>query len=157
MPEIQAYRRVLALLNLDGTDETLARKALLLARLNRAELVFLHLIAPDAALDGYPAAGAKAEAAAFEAAARRRLDFLAARLGAGEAECVALYGPARQMFRLALSKWQPDLVVATREADFLSGAHDVLILGKPDRAFGGRGIGRLPAWLDARLPAAARY
>lgn len=156
MPEARPYRRVLALIRLDGTDENIARKALLLARLNRAELVFLHLIEPDAALDGYPAAGARADASALAAGALRRLDFLAAQLGAGEAECVALHGPARQMFREAVKKWQPELVVSAQDFDFLAGAHDVLILGRNSRAQGGRPVGRFLNWLGAQLLPAAR-
>ncbi len=157
MPEARPYRRVLALIGLDGTeDEKIARKALLLTRLNRAQLLFLHLIEPDAALDGgYPAASAKNDAAALEAGAARRLDFLAAQLGAGEAECVALHGPARQTFRQALKKWQPDLVVSAQDFDFLSGAHDVLILGHNGPPQGGKAIGRFLNWLGAQfLPAA---
>lgn len=152
MPEARPYQRVLALVSLDGTDERIMRKALLLARLNQARLVFLHLVEPDAALDGgYPSAGARADAAALERGALRRLDFLAAQLGAGEAECVALHGPARQRFNQAAKKWQPDLVVSAQDFDFLSGAHDVLTLGRGRRKKGGRLIGRLLDWLGAQL------
>lgn len=156
MPEARPYRRVLALIRLDGTDESIARKALLLARLNRAELLFLHLVEPDAALDGYPAVGAKSDAAALEAGAVRRLDFLAAQLGAGEAGCVALHGPARQMFKQAVKKWQPELVVSAEDFDFLAGAHDVLILGRRSRSGGGKFIDRVLGWLGAQLLPAAR-
>lgn len=156
MPELRPYRRVLALIRLDGTDGNIARKALLLARLNRAELLFLHLIEPDTALDGHPAAGARADAAALEAGAVRRLDFLAAQLGAGEAECAALHGPVRQMFKQAVKKWQPELVVSAQDFDFPSGAHDVLILGRNSRAQGGRLVGRVLSWLGAQLLPAAR-
>ncbi|MEW6132602.1 MAG: universal stress protein [Pseudomonadota bacterium] len=157
MPEARPYRRVLALIRLDGTDEHIARKALLLARLNRAELLLLHLIEPDAALDGgYPAAGARKEAAALEAGAVRRLGFLAAQLGAGEAECVALHGPARQTFRQAVKKWRPELVVSAQDFDFLSGAHDVLILGRNSRAQGGWLVGRFLNRLGAQLLPAGR-
>lgn len=156
MPEARPYQRVLALICLDGTDENIARKALLLARLNRAELLFLHLIEPDAALDGgYPAAGAKNDAAALEAGAMRRLDFLVAQLAAGEAKCVALHGPARQSFKQAVKKWQPELVVSAQDFDFLSGTHDLLILGRNSRAQGGRLIGRILNWLGAQLLPAA--
>lgn len=156
MPEARPYRRVLALIRLDGTDEKIARKALLLARLNRAQLLFLHLIEPDAALDGgYPAASAKTSIAALEAGALRRLDFLAAQLGAGEAECVAQHGPSQQSFKRVLKKWQPDLVVSAEDYAFLSGAHDVLILGQNSRPQGGKLIGRFLGWLGAQfLPAA---
>ena len=156
MPEARPYRRVLALIRFDGTDERIARKVLLLARLNRAQMVFLHLVEPEAVLDGgYPAASAKSDAAALKAGALRRLDFLAARLGAGEAECVALHGPAQQMFKRALNEWRPDLVVSAQDSAFLSGAHDVLILGHNCRPQDGRLIGRILNWLGTRLQPAA--
>ena len=156
MPEARPYRRVLALIRLDGTDENIARKALLLARLNRAELLFLHLIEPDAALDGgYPVSSAKADAAALETGASLRLDFLAAQLGAGEAECIARCAPAQQGFKQQLRKWQPDLVVSAQELPFLSGPHDVLILGHNKQPHGGKLIGRFLSWLGVQfLPAA---
>lgn len=157
MPEARPYRRVLALINLDGSDERIARKALLLARLNRAQLMFLHLIEPEAALDGgYPASSAKSDAAALEAGALRRLDFLAAQLGAGEAQCVARHGPARQCFRELLREWQPGLVVSAQELAFLPGAHDVLILGQNKQPKDGKPITRFLGWLGAQLLPAAQ-
>ncbi len=156
MPEAHPYRRVLALINFDSTDETIARKALLLARLNRAQLVFLHLIEPNAALDGgYPAASTKADAASLEAGARHRLDFLVTQLGAGEAECMACSGPLRQTFKQVLQTWQPDLVVAAAEAGLPTGSCDVLILGQNNSPKGGRLIGRFTAWLSGSLQPAA--
>lgn len=157
MPEARPYQRVLALIRFDGTDEKIARKALLLARLNRAQLVFLHLIEPDAALDGgYPVTSAKTEAAALEAGALRRLDFLVARLGAGEAECIARCGPAQQGFKQQLREWQPDLVVSAQDFAFLTGPHDVLILGHGGQTKGRRLISRLANWLGSQfLPVAS--
>lgn len=156
MPDSHPYQRVLALIKLDGTDEKIARKALLLARLNRAQLLFLHLVEPDAALDGgYPASSAKADADALEAGALRRLDFLSAQLGAGEAECIAQHGPSQQNFERVLKTWQPDLVVSAQDFPFLYGAHDVLILGQRKRPKIGRLIGRLASWLGLQtLPTA---
>lgn len=151
MHETHPYQRVLALIDFDGADEKIASKALLLARLNRAQLVFLHLIEPDAAMDGgYPVSSPKANAAALEAAARRRLDFLAAQLGAGEAECIARCAPAHQGFQQQLSAWRPDLVVSAQDPGFLDGPHDVLILGRGGKRKGGGLIGRLLAWLNAQ-------
>src|SRR5512147_442589 len=61
MPELRPYRRVVALIRFDARDGVTAEKALLLARLNRAELDFLHLIAPGGNLDGgYPGASPSA-------------------------------------------------------------------------------------------------
>lgn len=152
MHETHPYQRVLALIDFDGADEKIASKALLLARLNRAQLVFLHLIEPDAAMDGgYPVSSPKANAAALEAGALRRLDFLATQLGAGEAECIARCAPARQGFQQQLSAWRPDLVVSAQDPGFLGGPHDVLILGH-SRKMKDRGLlARLTAWLGAQM------
>lgn len=156
MPEAPPYQRVLALIKLDRTDERIARKALLLARMSRAQLLFLHLIEPDAALDGgYPAAAASTGAAALEAGAVRRLEFMATQLGAGEAECIARSGPLRQTFRQVLQTWQPDLVVAAAEPDLPTGHCDVLILGQRNAPKRGRLTGRLAAWLNSSLRPAA--
>ena len=156
MPEARPYQRVLALIDFDSTDERIARKALLLARLNRAQLAFLHLIEPDAALDGgYPASGPKADAAALETAALRRLNFMSAQLGAGEAECIAQFGPAHQAFKRKLQEWQPDLVVSAKDAHYLTGLHDLLILGQASRVGAGKTFKRLASWLSAKLQPAS--
>lgn len=156
MPEARPYQRVLALIRFDATDERIARKALLLARLNRAQLTFLHLAEPDTALDGgYPAASAKADALALEAGALRRLDFMAGQLGAGEARIIVRVGQARREFKQLLSEWQPDLVISAQEPGFMAGPHDLLVLGQQGRLTGGRTLGRLVSWLSAQfLPAA---
>ena len=156
MPEAHPYRRVLALISFDNTAETIARKALLLARLNRAQLVFLHLIEPDAALDGgYPAASAKLNADSLEAGAVRRLDFMAAQLGAGEAECIARHVSTRQATNPVLQSLQPDLVVAATEFGLQPGSYDVLILGQGRRPKGGRLVSRLMGWLGGSFQPAA--
>lgn len=152
MPEARPYQRVLALLNFDGADEQIARKALLLARLNRAQLMFLHLIVPDATLDGgYPAASAKTDALALEAGALRRLDFMVSQLGAGEARIIARVGQARQEFKQLLRECQPDLVVSAQDLGFLAGPHDLLILGQSARLTGGRTLRRLVNWLSTQF------
>jgi len=156
MPEAHPYRRVLALISFDSTDETIARKALLLARLNRSQLVFLHLIEPDAALDGgYPAASAKDNATALEAGALHRLDFMATQLGAGEAECIARHVSTRQSINPALQSLQPDLVVAATEYGLRPGSYDMLILGEGRRPKGGRLVSRLMGWLGSSFQPAA--
>lgn len=54
-PSMHDYRRVLALVDFSDAGSTVARRALNLARLEGAELAFLHLINPDPSLDGgYP-------------------------------------------------------------------------------------------------------
>jgi hypothetical protein len=156
MHQTLPYRRVLALINFDSSDEDIARKALLLARLNRAQLVILHLIEPDAALDGgYPAASAKADAASLEAAALRRLSFLSAQIGAGEAECMACFGPRRQTFRQVMQSVQADLVVAAMDPGLPTGSSDVLILGHDKKRAGGRLVSRLLGWLGGSFQPAA--
>ena len=144
MPELRPYRRVLALIDFDDLDGLTAEKALLLARLNGAQLDFLHLIAPDGHLDGgYPNGNPQNTARSLEAASLRRLDYLAARLGAGEATCHALHGPLRQSFQKHVEARQPDLVVTGRPRPYLSGTHDVLILSAAQP----HGRGKLLAWL----------
>lgn len=144
MPEPQPYRRILALVRFDASDEVIAGKALLLARLNRAHLDFLHLVEPDGALDGGYASGSRHMAArALEAAALRRLAFLAARLGAGEACCHARYGPRSQGFARHIRQLPPDLVVTGEASASVDGPHDVLMLSA-GRRHGGRGW---PTWL----------
>src|SRR5512139_2100608 len=113
MPEMRPYQRIVALIDFDDLDGQTAEKALLLARLNRAKLDFLHLIEPDGALDGgYPGGNSQATARSLEAASLRRLNFLAAQLGAAEATCHAIHGPLRQGFLRHVEEWRPDLVVA---------------------------------------------
>ncbi|MHB1351901.1 MAG: universal stress protein [Thiobacillus sp.] len=137
MPETRPYRRVLALIGFDANDALVARKAATLAHLNHAELDFLHLIAPDALLDGGYAGGSpRATAREFEQAALRRLRFLAAQCGAGEAQCHAVYGPRRQGFAHHLEARDAELVVTAEPVFCPAGAYDLLVLGrkKPRRA-----------------------
>lgn len=137
MPETRPYRRVLALIGFDANDALVARKAAALAHLNHAELDFLHLIAPDALLDGGYAGGSPhATARELEQAALRRLTFLAAQCGAGEARCHAVYGPRRQGFTHHLDARDAELVVTAEPTFCSAGAHDLLVLGrkKPRRA-----------------------
>ena len=154
--EMKPYRRVLTLIDFDPQSEQVARRALLLARLNQAKIAFLHLVEPDAALDGgYPASSPKTYANALETASLRRLNFLVAQLGAGEAECLTQCGPAHQTFKQHLQEWQPDLVVSAKDFSFLSGSHDLLILGQRSQTRGGRMLKRLTNWLSSQfLPAA---
>lgn len=155
MHETHPYQRVLALINFDGSDEKIARKALLLARLNRAQLLFLHLIDPDASLDGgYPVASAKAEAAALEDGAMRRLDFLRAQIGADEAECVTRHGPTREGLEHQLRAWQPDLIVSGLDPGYLTGNQDLLILGQTNRLSGGA-FRRISNWLSTQFQPAS--
>jgi nucleotide-binding universal stress UspA family protein len=140
MPELRPYRRVLALIRFDDLDAETARRALMLARLSRAELDFLHLVEPDGLLDGgYPGAGPHSDARALEAASLRRLAFLAASIGAAEARCHAAHGPLRQRFAQHVAEWQPDLVVTGSPAGYLEGMFDVLVLS-PVRRTRGRGL-----------------
>lgn len=153
---MKPYRRILTLIDFDARGEQVARRALMMARLSQAELAFLHIVEPDAAMDGgYPVSSHQANAHALETASVRRLDFLAGQLGAGEAECIALYGPARQSLRQALKTWEPDLVISARELDSLSGPYDILILGQRNGRKGGGIIRRIANWLGGQLLPAA--
>lgn len=145
MPEMRTYQRVLALIDFDALECQAAEKALLLARLNKAELDFLHLVEPDAALDGgYPNGNPRATAHSLETASLRRLEFLAARLGATEARCHARHGPLRQGFLRHVREWQPDLVVTGGHHGYLAtGSHDVLILSASKRPRRGGMLTRL--------------
>lgn len=124
------YRRILALVDFD--DTRVAHRALNLARAMGAELAFLHLIAPDPALDGgYPIPGRAELASGFEEAAKRRLDFLRASLQGDGTALLCRYGPPAQAFADCLAEWRPDLVVAGADPGYLGGRHDLLLLGQP--------------------------
>jgi nucleotide-binding universal stress UspA family protein len=139
MPDFRPYRRILALIRFDAMDGATAEKALMLARMNQAQLDFLHLIEPDGTLDGgYPGSTRQATVRDLEHASLRRLDFLAARLGAGEARCHAIYGPLRQGFQRHVRESQPDLIVTGEQAAYLAGSHDVLVLSAARRPQRGR-------------------
>jgi nucleotide-binding universal stress UspA family protein len=147
MHETLPYRRVLALIRFDSTDEKIARKALLLARLNRAQLAFLHLVEPDESMGGgYPGIQSSLIAATMEKDAIRRLDYLTVRLGAGEAECLADFGPRSQMFQRTLRNWQPDLVVVAGPPPARVDTADCLITAQSLQAGGGK-LRRWGEWL----------
>jgi nucleotide-binding universal stress UspA family protein len=132
------YRRILALIDLSKEGAAVARRALHLARLGGAELVFLHLVEHDPVLDGgYPPPGRDVERSAYEQAALRRLKFLADGLDAKEAVLQARFGQAAQGFADCIADWQPDLVVVAQDPGYLSGRHDLLTLGRAS-AGGGR-------------------
>lgn len=132
------YRRILALVDFSTDGATVARRALRLARMERAELAFLHLIPPDTALDGgYPAPGPNALAEGYEKAALRRLTFLRATLEADGVHLLARYGHPAGGFADCISQWRPDLVVAADNPGYLGGRHDLLTLGRKRRPTGG--------------------
>ncbi len=148
MPELHPYRRILALVRLDASDDVIVGKALLLARLNRAHLDLLHVVELDGALDGgYPRGSQRATVRALEAAALRRLEFLAASMGASEACCHARYGQRRQVLERLIRQTPPDLVVTGEASACVDGAYDTLVLSA-GRRHGGRG---LSAWLAGVL------
>lgn len=126
------YRRILALVDFSNTGTAVARRAIKLARMDRAELAFLHLIGPDAGLDGgYPQPSRKECKTVYEQAALRRLAFFSANLGvnSGDAALWAHYGHPGRAFSDCVSAWRPDLVVADSDPGYLGGPHDLLILG----------------------------
>lgn len=144
MPDLQPYQRILALIDFNGLDRRTAEKAILLARLNRARLDFLHLIETDGTLEGgHPGSNPRATSRGLEAASLRRLNFLAAQLGVEAANCHALYGPLRQGFLKYVQAGQPDLIVTSMQHAYLAGAHDLLVLSPPKRPL----RGKMRAWL----------
>jgi hypothetical protein len=136
---MRPYRNITALIELDGRDEKLAKKALMLAHAHQAKLAFLHLIPPDGELEGgYPALSPRAQSQQLEIAATRRLEFMAGCLGADEARCIALYGSARECFEHHAHECQPDLVVSNSAHNYLEGPHDLLILAPAQNPMPGR-------------------
>lgn len=132
------YHRILALVDFSDAGAAAARRALSLARMEGAELAFLHLIPPDASPDGgYPAPGSKVQAESYEQAALRRLAFLRANLEADGAELLARYGYPARGFSDCISQWCPDLVVAGDDPGYLGGRHDLLTLGRGSGPMGG--------------------
>jgi universal stress protein A len=151
MPDAPAYRHILALAALDAFDRPVLARAALLARLSGAQLSVLHVVEPDAALDGgYPAGSAASRAAAMEQAARRRLEFLAAQAGVSQAVCHAVQGQQRQVLQRELQVLRPDLVVMGRPDACPPGAFDTLILAATQRR-GGRLLSSLGRWLAPQL------
>jgi nucleotide-binding universal stress UspA family protein len=125
------YQRILALVDFDRDGAAVVRRASRLTRLGQAELALLHLIEPDPNLDGgYPMPSRTSLRDGYEQAALRRLGFLAASLDAGEAVHLARYGRAAEMFAEGVAAWRPDLVIAAADPGYLSGRHDLLILGR---------------------------
>lgn len=140
------YRRILAVVDFNDHATTVVQRAMKLARLERAELILLHLIEPDAALDGsYPLPSRKATAQALEAAALRRLTFLATQLRADAVQLISRCGSPVQNFSSCISEWRPDLVVAESDPGFFAGQHDLLTLGRARRG------GKLQRWLRTWL------
>lgn len=152
MPDPYAYRHILALLGFDGLDQQIVARATSLARLSGARLSLLHVIEPEAALDGgYPVGNAATRAAALKQATRR-LRYLAASAGLEQAKCHAVYGPRGQMLRQEMAELRPDLVVMGRPGPCPAGAYDILTLAAA-RQRGGRLLPALRAWLLPRATA----
>ncbi len=142
------YRRILAVVDFNESGRAVARRAFSLARLGGAELALLHLIEPDASLDGgYPPPSRAEIKNSHETEALRRLTFLAANLDAGEAKLLARHGQPRQAFVDCIAEWKPDLVVAGGNPGYLGGRHDLLTLGQANSGVGGRLLRLLQAFI----------
>lgn len=156
MPETPPYRRILALVELNGNDAALLGQARLLARLCGARLDLLHLVdlPPDG--EGYPQADRAQAARTYEAEATRRMAFHAGRHGIGPDACHARHGPAAQGFRAFVRDQAPDLVIVPRHlAELASGPWDVLALGRKSPCTGRGLLARLRGWLTI-APAPSR-
>lgn len=137
------YRRILALIAFEKSDVAVLRRALGLSQLSGAELTLLHLIPLDAELDGgYPSATLAETRHAYEAAAERRLRFLAASQGVEAVGTVARYGTKGACFSGFANEWRPDLVIVAEDPGYIHGRHDVLTLGRKPK-HGGRLIALL--------------
>jgi nucleotide-binding universal stress UspA family protein len=152
-PVERTYGRILAWVDLDqGGGEPVARRALHLARITGAKLVLFHAIRPEHnASDGYPAPSRASLKQSYETAAQARLRQIANWVGAGDAECHAIYGPSpAQSFAAYAAQWAPDLVVARADAtgDVAEGRWDVLSVQSAARSRRGH-LARLFEWVLA--------
>lgn len=155
MPDRPPYRHIFALVHLDGRDDAVIGQAHLLAGLCGAQLDLLHLVDLPPAGDGYPVPGRAQTAAAYEAAAHRRMAFLASRYGLEAEHCHARHGPAERGFRDFVRLHEPDLlVVAHDQAEFVAGPWDVLALRTKSRAGGWGLLDRLRNLFAAHRPPA---
>ncbi len=148
-PIDRTYRRILAWIDLDQGGEAVARRALHLARMTRAQLVLFHAIPPEHSVgDGYPVPNRASVKQSFESAALARLKQIANWLGAAEAECHAIYGTSpAQAFASYAEQWAPDLVVtpADHTRHVSEGRWDVLALRGSPRSRRGQ-LARLFDW-----------
>lgn len=128
------YQRILAIVDLDDSDSIVLQRAQSLARLGRAHLALLHLVAPDPNPDGgYPTPSRAEFRRAFEEAALRRLRFLVSQQELNEVDLHARYGDPAREFIDSLDELKPDLVIAAADPGYLSGRHDLLTLGWTSR------------------------
>ncbi len=149
---MREYRRLLALVELDRSGETIVRRADALARLSGAELILLHIIEPDSSSDGgYPSPSPGQVAASYESAGLRRLRYLAATQGANVDACRAVYGSLSNSMQRFTADWQPDLLIAdaANAARLGCGTWDVLVVQTAQRGQGGRRgvLDRLLGWV----------
>ncbi|MDA8260366.1 MAG: universal stress protein [Betaproteobacteria bacterium] len=138
---MREYRRLLALVELDRSGETIVRRADALARLSGAELILLHVIEPDNSSDGgYPSPSPGQIAASYESEGLRRLRYLAAAQGADADVCRTRYGALSDSVQRFAADWQPDLLIAdaANAARLGRGTWDVLVVQTAQRGHGGR-------------------
>jgi nucleotide-binding universal stress UspA family protein len=146
----RSYRRILAWIDLkQGGGESVARRAVQLARLTGAHLVLFHAIPLEhSAADGYPTPSHASVKQSFESAALARLRQLSNWLGAADAECHAIYGSSSaQSFAAYAEQWAPDLVVAPANSTchISEGRWDILALRSSSKSRRGH-LARLFNW-----------
>lgn len=113
---MQGYRRILALIELTPDGEQVARRATALAHATGARLALATVAdTTDEETSLAPVLTPGQARAALAATLERRLAHLAARIGASQAEVLALAGPRTVMLDELLERWQPDLVLAAAQ------------------------------------------
>lgn len=155
---MSAYRRILAIAELDNDDPRVLRRAAQLSRWSGAPLLVLHVLdyAPGFDCDQAPVMSRAQMEQALAAAAHARIGALLLRLGVDNAQVLVLYGKPRDIAAAVAREWQTDLLVSSRAARY--GADhgwpglgavrgytgEVLSVRAEDSGFGAR----LRAWLQ---------
>ncbi|MEO1766092.1 universal stress protein [Thiobacter aerophilum] len=116
---MQAYRRILAFIELTPEGEQVARRAAALAQATGARLALATVVDTTGEETTLAPVLTPGQArAALAATLEHRLALLATRIGAQKAESLALAGPLGTMIEELLQRWQPELVLAAAHQTF---------------------------------------
>ncbi len=115
---MQAYRRVLAVIDVDRRGESVARNAWELARRQGACLALGHVLDYGRGFDcdHAPFLTPEEVETKLTAIVRRHLAALARRLGAPDAACLVAGGPPEHGVATLAAGWQPDVVIVGAQA-----------------------------------------